>query len=224
MNFNWFYKLIGRKPAIVNHALWCWYMNFDKAGDLLDFCKNKNISELYVANCTPQMKVFIKNAHKQNVKVKYLEGDIKGAEERIIKANALGFDGMHLDLEVQNDTIVLELNKQLKYLISRYNCESDVEGWRYKDHDYRKILSKCPSVCFMGYKNTAKEIIRNAKRSNVNVPFFIGVETNPNLPSIAFSSLKQMSRELIKVYDHFKYDRNFRGFAYHCYGYFNLLK
>lgn len=123
----------------ISRAMWVWDVRIPNSPDaalgLIDFCKSKNISVLYIAalnfneNSVGPYKFFNRLAHKNNITVHALAGDPRWCIERyhaqplewvlqVIEYNRASlpeerFDGIHCDAEPYVLGKVWEDNKQM---------------------------------------------------------------------------------------------------------------
>ncbi len=230
---NWIKRLLRYKANKPERVMWVWYLAKKDWTNLVNLCKNKNITRVFLAN---PKKESVKYLQGWGIKVHALIGAQSPLKvDRIIaeaeKYASWGlFETIHLDIEFSGKDELISYLRDFDKVMSQehLNISVDVGTWLPKQH-YDSANTSI-FVCLMSYAQTSEGTIKLAEKPLkwLRVPFYVGFETidNDQFKDISFWKLGNdaMEREMANVEEHYKYDPNFKGIVIHHYDTYKRLK
>lgn len=212
--------------------MWVWTLKED-TNKFVKFCKKEEINHVFISN---KNATLIRDIKKAGIKVDYLLGLSYpfNANEILIQckeAIKLGYDGIHLDLEGNNDYLnyqIIEAINNLKFVIGEIP-DFDVSCGNLSE-EYIYAINKCNEAYLMNYRKTAIGMFLFAWKilRKIKIPFYIGFETGDTkeIENISYWKLgKNELNKQIKIANWlFKLlYKNYRGISLHYYDTYQKL-
>lgn len=196
-------------------ALWVWNLNKEDISRFFSFCCLKGVDKLYFNyECKAPKEGF------ESFEFVPLIGD---SQNKLSVFDILKickpYKRVHLDIELATGETREHFYDKLKRVIQalKYQnkyVELDVECWN-KDLEYLNIVKMADELTFMNYDNNIwKQLWMAFPFVLLNKPFYMGIETNPDLKCRTLEPDKR-----IKEFDKYISHKNYLGTAIHCWSY-----